>query len=176
MHARLTADPALAQERYASRTLLHEAAAAGRPPTVELLLRLGADPNAQTDGGHTPLYCAGNECAVEGGGLVVRALVRGGADVDAHDGAKQCTALHMAARRGNVAIAEALLDCGANLEARDRAGETPLRRAVNCNKLDVASLLVALGADVQSRGSKGLTPVGAARTTAMKQVLQRRNR
>jgi truncated hemoglobin YjbI len=173
VRAKLRSDPAFAQERYAGRTLLHEAAAAGSLATVELLLSLGADPNAQDAGGHTPLYCLGNECTVEGGGNVIRALVQGGANVDAQNGAKHCTPLHMAARRGNVEVAEALLDCGADLEARDSHGDTPLRRAVNCNKADLASLLLARGADVQSKGSKGTTPILASRTTAMKRLLQR---
>ncbi|MSV29326.1 MAG: hypothetical protein EXQ52_11395 [Bryobacterales bacterium] len=66
VNGRLTRDPALTRERYAGRTLLHEAAAAGRLATVELLLSLGADPNAQDGGGHTPLYSVGNECAAGG--------------------------------------------------------------------------------------------------------------
>jgi len=92
--------------------------------------------------------------------------------VDACDGAKHCTALHMAARRGNVEVAEALLECGANIEARDSLGETPLRRAVNCDQTGVATLLLARGADLHSLGSKGLTPLSAARTTAMRRLLQ----
>ena len=79
----------------------------------------------------------------------------------------------MAARRGNVEAAGALLDCGAALEARDSVGDTPLRRAVNCNKVEVAALLLARGADVDSIGSKGITALLAARSTAMKQLLQR---
>ena len=43
---KLTREPSLAQERYAGRTLLHWAAAAGSLTVVELLLRLGADANA----------------------------------------------------------------------------------------------------------------------------------
>ncbi len=169
---KVTDDPALVRERYAGLTLLHRASAAGCLAVVELLLRLGADPNAADGGEHTPLYSVGNECKASGGGDVVRALVRGGAKVDARDGVKHCTALHMAARRGNVEVAEALLDCGADIEVRDSLGETPLRRAVNCNKPGVASLLLSRGADANSKGSKGLTPLLAARSSAMKQVLR----
>lgn len=169
--ATLTKDPTLAQEHYAGRTLLHEAAAAGSLATVELLLSLGADPNAQDGGGHTPLYSVGNECAVEDGGKVVRALVHAGAEVDADDGVKHCTPLHMAARRGNVDVAAALLDSGAHIEARDSLGDTPLRRAVNCSKPGVTALLLDRGADLQSRGSKGITPLDAARTGSIKQLL-----
>ena len=170
---KLLGDAGLVKERYAGgRTLLHGASGAGNLATVELLLRLGADPNARDQAGHTPLYSVGNECSAAGGGSVVRALVQAGANVDAHDGVKHSTALHMAARRGNVDVAEALLDCGADMEARDSKGETPLRRAVNCGKTEVAALLLRRGADLRSRGSRGVTPLEAARTAAMKTLLE----
>ena len=170
---RVTRDPAVVHERLRhGRTLLHEAAAAGSLSVTELLLSSGADPDAREGGGHTPLYCLGNECEVEGAANVVRALVRAGADVNARDGVKLCTPLHMAARRGHLEIAGALLDCGGNIEARDSVGDTPLRRAVNCDKVALASLLLARGADSHSIGSKGSTPILAARTTAMKKLLQ----
>jgi truncated hemoglobin YjbI len=138
--AKLTADPALAHARFAGSTLLHQAAAAGNVAMVELLLSLGADPNALDGGSHTPLYSVGNECTVHGA-EVVGVLVKAGADIKANGGVKRCTALHMAARRGNVEVAQALFDCGADLEARDTLGDTPLRRALNCKKPDVAALL-----------------------------------
>jgi truncated hemoglobin YjbI len=169
---RLRLDPALALERHYGRTLLHAASAAGDATTVELLLRLGSDRSVTDMGGHTALYHVGNGCQVPGGGDVVRLLVRAGANVDACGGVKHCTALHMAARRGNVEVAGALLDCGADIEARDSAGDTPLRRSVNCNKVAVAALLVSRGADVSSHGSKGLTPLSAARTSAMRNMLR----
>jgi hypothetical protein len=140
----LQADPALAQvhQRY-GRTLLHDASAHGNLRMVELLLRLSADPNVKTAGGYTPLYCVANQCQRPGGGDIVRVLVRAGAQVNTAIGAKRCTALHMAARRGNPEVAQALLDCGADLNARDKSGDTPLQRAKNCRKTAVASLLVS---------------------------------
>jgi hemoglobin len=141
VHERVTGDPALVHQRYGSRTLLHWAAGAGSLSTVEILLRLGADPNVLDGGKHTPLYCTGNECAGGESAEVVRALVRGGAQVDARDGVTGATALHMAARRGNTVVAKALLDCGADINVRDRRGDTPLQRAINCKKAHVAELL-----------------------------------
>jgi hemoglobin len=134
-------DPSLAPRRFAGNTLLHFAAGAGCLEIVALLLRLGVDPNIQGRGDHTPLYCVANECASVTGPEVVRALVRAGADVNACGGVTGATALHMAARRGHVEIARSLLDSGAAVNARDRKGDTPLQRAINCRKNGVAQLL-----------------------------------
>jgi ankyrin repeat protein len=142
-----------------------------------LLLGLGADPNAADGAGHVPLYTAGNRPVrrgsrnVETGGELVRVLVRCGAEVDTRGGVKECAPLHMAARRGNLGVAAALLEAGADLEIRDAGGDTPLRRAVNCGKPEMAAFLLAHGADPRARGSRGLTPVEAARGAAMRAVL-----
>jgi truncated hemoglobin YjbI len=150
----LAANPDLAIETYAARTLLHTAASAGNLTAVQWLLAAGVNADVKDQGGHTPLYWLGNGC--EGGAEVVRALVRGGANVNACEGVKRCTPLHMAARRGFVAVAEALIECGANIEARDSLGDTPLRRAVNCRRPGVAALLLERGANRHSIGSEGL--------------------
>jgi truncated hemoglobin YjbI len=139
-------DPSLGTQRFAGTTLLHSAAGAGCLEVVALLLRLGVDPNIHGRGDHTPLYCVANECASETGPKVVHALVRAGADVNACGGVTRATALHMAARRGHVGIARALLESGAALNARDRKGDTPLQRANNCRKDRVSQLLIERGA------------------------------
>ena len=134
-------EPSLATRCFAEATLLHVAAGAGCLKLVTLLLRLGFDPNLEGRG-RTPLYCVANQCASETGPEVVRALVRAGADVNACSGVTCATALHAAARRGHVEIARALLDAGAAVNARDRKGDTPLQRAINCRKNAVSQLLL----------------------------------
>jgi len=57
-------------------------------------------------------------------------------------------------------------------EARGSQGDTPLRRAVNCVKVELAKLLLDRGADVRSQGSKGRTPWEAARSNAMRVLLK----
>ena len=138
-------DPSLATRRFAGTTLLHFAAGAGCLEVIALLLQLGVDPNLEGRG-RTPLYCAANECASKTGSEVVRALVRAGADVNLCCGVTRATALHAAARRGHVEIALALLDSGAAVNARDRKGDTPLQRAINCRKNAVSQLLLERGA------------------------------
>jgi ankyrin repeat protein len=134
-------EPRLMTRRFAGKTLLHFASGAGCLSVVESLLRLGADANTKDGGGHTPLYTVANECGSETAPEIVRALVRAGGDVNACGGATRATPLHMAARRGFVEIARMLLDCGAAIGAKDSKGDTPLQRALNCRRRDVARLL-----------------------------------
>jgi hemoglobin len=140
-----THDSSFVTRRFAGGTLLHFAAGAGCLEVVALLLRLGADPDIQGRGSHNPLYCVANECASETGPDIVRALVRAGANVNAHSGVTRATALHMAARRGHIEIARALLESGAEVNARDRKGHTPFQRAIHCRMGEVAQLLLASG-------------------------------
>jgi truncated hemoglobin YjbI len=139
-------DPSLALRRFSGSTLLHFAAGAGSLEVVALLLRHGTDPNLQDRGAHTPLYRVANECASETGPELVRQLIRAGADPDASAGVTRATPLHMAARRGYATIAAALLDCGAAIDAKDSKGNTPLQRAINCRRNNVAQLLLNRGA------------------------------
>jgi truncated hemoglobin YjbI len=134
-------DVALRGARFGGRTLLHYACGAGCVEVVAALLRMGVDPDIEDHGGHTPLYRVANECGSAAGPEIVRMLVAAGADVDARGGVTRSTPLHMAARRGFVDIARILIDRGADTGAVDRKGDTPLQRAINCRKSEVARLI-----------------------------------
>jgi hemoglobin len=134
-------DPCLLGCRFNGRVLLHSAAGAGRLSVVEALLRLGADSGVVDAGGHTPLYSVANEDSGLEGASVVRALVAAGADVNEAGGVTRATPLHMAARRGNVAVAETLLESGADPTLLDAKGCTAWQRAINCRQTRVARLL-----------------------------------
>lgn len=174
LRARLTDDPSLATFVDHGRTMLRIAAREWDLPRVALLLEFGADVRIKDDLGHDALYHTANAKVAgrEGdGAALVALLIRHGAAVDGRSGPGGMTALHMAARRGSVAVAEALLASGAPLEARDAKGETPLRRAVNCGQEAVVRLLIAHGADPLSADKRGVTPQDAARTEAMRLAL-----
>jgi ankyrin repeat protein len=61
-----------------------------------------------------------------------------------------------------LATAEALLDAGAAIDARDARGRTALHHAASVGYTDVAKLLVERGADVKTVDADGLTPLDAA--------------
>src|SRR5262245_37886337 len=94
--------------------------------------------------------------------MVVAALLEAGASAAAgsHDGQ---TPLHIAARRGDAAMAETLLARGADLTARmggahpNRNGRTVLMDAVIGKHFDMVKLLIARGADLFAKDAAGLT-------------------
>jgi ankyrin repeat protein len=135
-------DPSLTTRRSAGRTLLHTAKCRGVPGLGGIVAPARYGPrHTRWRKSHSALQRGERMRFRNTGPVVVQALVRAGADVNACGGVTRTTALHMAARRGHVEIARALLDCGAAIGARDIKGNTPLQRAVNCRKNAVAQLL-----------------------------------
>jgi serine/threonine-protein phosphatase 6 regulatory ankyrin repeat subunit B len=88
-------------------TLLHNAAEAGTPRTIQALLQAGADVNARTASGWTALMVA----ASRGHLAAVHALLRAGADMEARNAQGQ-TAMALAQLRRKVKVARALLVAG----------------------------------------------------------------
>ncbi len=134
---RIQANPLLQRGRYNGRSLMHLAASTGCLPVVLQLLKNGVDPDVTDAMGHSALYSVGNGSGLEFGPEIVRALIQAGARVDHCEGVTRSTALHAAARRGNLATALALLESGASLARRDNKGYTPMDRAQNCRKQEV---------------------------------------
>ena len=110
-------------------TPLHEAVEAGHPSVVAALLAAGADVHARhSEDGPTPLHRAWNP-------EVVALLLEEGADIDARAHFRWpydfpgMTPLHAAARWGRAAVFLALLEAGADPEALDGEGKTPMDHA-----------------------------------------------
>ncbi len=109
-------------------------------------LRAGADPNS-LDADRQPLLRAAIRSKSK---PITRALLGAGADVSrpSDDGGR---ALHWLARwMRDPAIAEATLERGAAIDARDQQGRTALRVAVEFNRTPFAELLVERGADINA--------------------------
>lgn len=69
----------------------------------------------------------------------------------------QAGALHDAAKAGDAEQVKALLDQGADPEAQDKKGETPLNWAALAGHRKVAELLIERGAAINGRNKGGFT-------------------
>jgi hypothetical protein len=128
------------------RSLLSDAAEAGRTDFVRALLERGADVNRADTyrGGYTPIQLA----AQRGHVSTVRAILEGGADVNARDQWGH-TALWYAStcHGGHIDAVTLLLHSGADPTIADMEGRTPLVWAtMNEPKLQNAAVVAALRA------------------------------
>jgi cytohesin len=140
------------------RTPLHHAAREGRVAASLALLEAGAPADAGDDEGATPLALA-----LEWGWPDVQdVLVEAGAS-PARLSAGQ--ALLLAARRGEVENVKALVALGADPDARDRAGLTPLHWAAAGipARVEVVEALLQAGAAVDAADRSGATALMRAR-------------
>lgn len=71
------------------------------------------------------------------------ALLASGTDVNVKDKSKECTALHVAAKTGNLEIFDMLLDAGADYNAQDCAKQSPLHVVVQKGHLDLCKTLLS---------------------------------
>lgn len=135
-----------------------------RPEISALLRAYGvapADLNAKNRMGWPPLVYA---CRGDKGENPnkVRRLISLGADVGVRN-YKGKTALHCAAKAGFVQVMKLLLDQGADMEATDQQGETPLFDAIRStikkvkNKRAAITLLITAGANINQPNHKGQT-------------------
>jgi ankyrin repeat protein len=99
------------------------------------------------------------EAAKAGDREAVRALLKLGVDVNAAEG-DGMTALHWAARKGDLELAQMLLFAGANPRAMTRLGAyTPLILASQIGSAAIIDLLITAGADPKAATTSGTTPL-----------------
>lgn len=146
---------------------------------AKLLLESGADPNQGSANGDTALlaHFTPRWAAATDSTPVLLAMIEMGTDVRAPNALTGETVLHKAAEWNNVIIATALLDHGADVNARDHNGTTPLMQAAMSGlysdlyrpKDQVVALLLKHGANpnlgmkYEGYGPEGMwTPLTAA--------------
>ena len=140
--------------------LLHEAAKEGDVAKIRTLLNKGAQVNARSKGGFTPLH----DAALNGHVEAIRVLLEAGADVNARaeDGD---TPLHQATR--HVEAIRALLRAGADVNPRDKGEFTPLHFAAFWGRVEAVRALLKAGALVNAKNKYECSPVDSARMGMM---------
>lgn len=149
-------------------TPLYVAAFLGHAQVAELLLQAGAEVNAACFMGITPLYMAarlGHEEAVqvllehgaevhnihEAAGIgdveKVRQFLAADASLIDQEAMSGGMPLHWAAVNGKLEVVRALIEAGADVNARDNGGETPLHWAAANDQRRAAELLLEHGAE-----------------------------
>ena len=132
----------------APATSIHDAAMDGDIEAVKQHLADGADVNAKTEDGKTPLDNADGEIA----DLLHKHGGKSGVELS----------IHGAVRVGNIEAVKKYIAMGENLDSKDAEGQTPLCRAVQYGEKDVIKLLIQEGADVNARMNFGDTALDYA--------------
>ena len=125
-------------------TPLHAAVKANNVESVRFLVSKGAYVEAKDSSGQTPLYLAVDSrwTAPE----IVECLVKDGhANVNFRESLNGFTPLHAWAMvyEGKAIIGEILIIAGADLDARDKKGFTPMQRAMAYERSDAVKVLAA---------------------------------
>ena len=132
---------------HISQTPLHVATSKNNSACVAQLLKLGANVGATCKYGETPLHIAAKQC--KSSTDIVEHLLQAGANIEArnHFGS---TPLHYAAQVDNIICAIHLLECRANIHAKNSVSGrhwTPLHWAALKNSHPMVKLLLERGAN-----------------------------
>lgn len=162
------------------QTPLIEASLTGGPRIMRMLLAAGAKAGTSDGGGFTCLMAAVGWNDVE----LVRQLLAKGAAIHAKNtfagkvvhgdiALRELTALMLASAYGSPALVKVLLDAGAEINARDVRGMSPLLFAVSSSNQDarVVKLLLERGSDVNNVSVAGETALDWARKFGSREVI-----
>ncbi|HEV8390161.1 MAG TPA: ankyrin repeat domain-containing protein [Dongiaceae bacterium] len=143
--------------------LLITAMSVGSRPASIALINAGANPNARDTTGKSVLSYAVYLRQAD----IIAALVTRGADLnapsEAGDGGNPAPPIFMAIKSGDLAIVQQLVAAGANVNALDQQGSTPLHRAVLTQPAEFTTALVTTllraGANANAMRPNGGTPL-----------------
>jgi ankyrin repeat protein len=170
MLARAGADLNARSNDELKRPAIIAASLNGHAETASALIKLGADPDMAEANGFTALL---NVAGEDGSADVIKALLDGGADVNA--GSPAGTPLSVAGAAGVVEKVELFLDRGADVNGTysfsGMDGISALMIASSVGQVDVVKALVARGADVNARNSLGSTALVLARMNGKDEVV-----
>lgn len=132
------------RDTFNSSTPLIMACSQGNQQVANLLLDRGANPHPKNVWGFTALYMGG-DCFP----LLCR-LLQEGVDVNAGNGEREETVLHLACVLGSLDTVKALLDAGAHIDQPTVFNETALWLAVWKNHYDVTKFLLQHNCELDS--------------------------
>jgi quinoprotein dehydrogenase-associated probable ABC transporter substrate-binding protein len=135
---------------------------------VRVLAAHGADPNALSAQNLTPLGIA----VQYGKDKAALALLEAGAQPGRPIGAAGYTPLMLASANDARALAQALIQKGADVNARNSGGVTALMMAAANGRADIVELLVRAGANVQAQTERGDTALSIARSKGDEKVIR----
>lgn len=95
--------------------------------------------------------------------LAILMIVSGcSTDINAKIDDKGNTKLHEMARKCKLEEVNKLIAAGANINAKNNDGWTPLANAVGCSSTDITKKLIDSGADVNAKDNRGVTVLSHA--------------
>ncbi len=161
--------PILSALGFTPREMFEQGINGGDVAVIKKYLDKGISPNSRAYNGNTLLHWAVSNGRPE----VADVLIDAGANLHQTYPTDDRTVLHLGVQHDNAAVTAVLLKHGAQVNARDRNGNTPLHRALLKNdinqyygmtntsrrvSLEIVQLLLEAGADVDITNNNGMTP------------------
>ncbi|XP_063913941.1 uncharacterized protein LOC135130478 [Zophobas morio] len=155
------------KEERTLMTALHYACVKDAYDCAACLVKNGADVNAMTVDGCTPLYFS----ASMGSFRIVRLLVEHQAEVDVRNFHGN-SSLFAAAAQGFLDIVKFLHGCGADVNVVDDDGDVPLHDAAARGHVEVLQYLISNKGDVNCRNKSGKLPIDLARDNEQEEIVK----